>query len=292
MAQTSSTVWLNGDYTDGASQIAVNDRGFLLGDGVFETLLVKNGAPVFLEAHLSRLSRGLELMRLPSPGLDEIGPVFQELAHLNGAEDREAVGRLTVTRGVGARGLVSSDAVGLIPTILATVDAAPTETKECVKLHLTERIRDVRSITSSFKSLSGYQENQAARFEATDAGCDEALLVNASGRIACAATANVFAVDQDGVVRTPPVSDGAMPGVVRSLLLESSGSHGIAIEETPIEPALLASASSIFLTNSLIGVQEACFENETSKPNEVVAKLADVYQIEIKKYLTKRHTIR
>ena len=288
MTNAASTVWLNGVFADQSMQIAINDRGFLLGDGAFETLLIKDGVPVFLEAHLSRLTVGLAVLRIPMPDMDEIGSVFEELAQLNGVDRGKAVGRLTVTRGTGARGLAPASDAALTPTILATVDIAPAIDKRCLKLHLTERIRDAHTVISSFKSLSGYAENQAARFEAADTDCDEALMINASGRIACAATANIFTVDEDGVVRTPPVSEGAMPGVVRNLLLEISKSHGISIKQAPVEVDSLAAADSLFLTNSLIGVAQAHVDGGSAAPNGTVAELANLYQIEIDNYLATR----
>ena len=288
MTDMLSKFWLNGAYSDQSVKIDVNDRGFLLGDGAFETVLIEGGAPVFLEAHLARLAVGLEVLRIPMPDINEIGSVFEQLAHLNGVNRGKAAGRLTVTRGAGSRGLAPASDASSTPTILATVSAEPATNKRCLKLHVTERIRDVRAICSSFKSLSGYAENQAARFDTMDAGCDEALLVNACGRIACAATANIFIIDGYGVVRTPPVSEGAMPGVVRNLLLGISASHGITIEEAPIEVETLAGADSLFLTNSLIGVAQAHVDGGSSAPNGTVVELANLYQIEIENELAKR----
>jgi len=285
MANSLQKIWLNDVYTDETKKITINDRGILLGDGAFETFLIRNGAPVFLGAHLARLAAGLDLLRIPRSALENIGPVFHELARLNDCLNKDAVGRLTVTRGDGARGLVSPDENLQEPTILATVAAAPATKKRYLKLHVSQRVRDSRSVTSSFKSLSGYAENQMARFEAADASCDDALLVNSFDRIACASTANVFVIGSDGIVRTPPTREGAMPGVVRNLLIDVAMYHGIAIEESPIEPEALTSARCLFLTNSMIGVVQAYTEGTCSKPNETVSQLARLYQTEVEKSL-------
>jgi branched-subunit amino acid aminotransferase/4-amino-4-deoxychorismate lyase len=114
------------------------------------------------------------------------------------------------------------------------------------------RCRWSSSATNSFKCTGAYAENFLARAEAAAAGADEAIMLNELGRIASASAANIFFLTAAGL-QTPPVSEGAMPGVVRAILLEEAKALGMPVREDPVDLAALSSSLPL-LTNSLIGV--------------------------------------
>ena len=276
--------WVNGQYTDQDISLSRDDRGFLLGDGVFETILIRNGVPVFLGAHLDRLEKGLRALQIPEPSLSDMKGVFCELVRRNSLVAENISGRLTVSRGSRGRGLAPIQArSGYLDTIApATVLVSVTPTAESnakpLRLFNTARLRDARFLWAGFKSISGYAENQAARFEAEEAGFDEGLLVNLAGRIACAATANLFMIQEDGAVLTPPLSEGAMPGVTRQVIMSLARAEDISMTEAPITMAGLHSASAIFLSNSLIGVRQAVLGADEALKNPLLERLAKLYQ--------------
>lgn len=221
----------------------LTDRGLLLADGVFDTSRVVGGRIILMRAHLARLVGDAAALG--------IGVTPEELEAL--AEEAVPGGadgalRLTVTRGPSARGLAGETAGA--PTLMARFSpiSMPYPTMP-VRLGISTIRRNPTSPTARHKTLS-YTDNIMALREAVAAGVDEALLLSPEGNVACASAANVFAKFGNRLV-TPPVSDGAMPGIVRGWLLEAAMGAGFEAVEESLTPERLAQADGIFLTNSL-----------------------------------------
>lgn len=252
--------WLSGVFVKNA-QIDAGDRGFLLGDGAFETVYVEGGQCAFLDEHIARLKSGLETLRIAPPDFQDIGAVAAGLASRNAIAGRAAM-RLTVTRGAGERGLRFS---GGAPTVLATIAPLAAGASEPARVVVSARRRFAASSAARFKPIGGYLENLLAHNEALEAGADEALMLNEHGRLACAAAANVFVAGKEGVA-TPPAEEGALPGIVRGLILGRAAEAGAPVEERPIEAGELDGAA-IYLTNSLIGVRRAALAGGAAAPD-------------------------
>ncbi len=247
------TVWLNGSYVE-AGSLDPSDRGFLLGDGVFETIYVENGRCAFIREHLARLKAGLAALSIAAPDtLKNIASVIGELAARNALSDARAAARLTITRGASARGLRFAEAGA--PTVLLTLAPLGAASEKPLRLHMSTRPRFSAASTAAFKAIGGYIENMLAHNEALAAGADEAIMINEHGRVACAAAANIFLLGADGLT-TPPVGEGALPGVVRGALLKAAKEIGLSPKQRPVSPDELA-ASDLLLTNSLIGLRAA-----------------------------------
>lgn len=252
--------WLNGEFREDAQAVHIADRGLLLGDGVFETVLLKDGVPAFWDAHMARLEGALNALHIPARA-DAFAPgAVKELAARNGAASGAAVLRLTATRGAGGRGLAPPP--GVAPTLLMTVEPYAPPADDPLRLVVGARRRSEQSLSARYKTAN-YLDNVMARREAAEAGADEAVMLNGKGRVACASAANVFVLSGDGTMTTPPVAEGALPGIVRQVLLERAGEDGFAVREAAIEPSALR-GKRIFLTNSLIGVRPARFHGETA----------------------------
>jgi branched-chain amino acid aminotransferase len=270
-------IWLNGEFRKEGAAIDVSDRGFLLGDGAFETLYVEHGRAAFLAAHLDRLRRGLAVLKIAAPAaLSDMRAVIARLARDNELGAGAASARITVTRGPGARGLAFPGAA--TPTVLVTLAPAPAGAARAQRLVLSPRIRYSGAAGASFKSIGGYVENVLAFNEARAAGGDDALLLNEKGRVASTARANIFVIDDEGSVATPPTSEGAMPGVVRALLIDAAGDHGVRIEEAALAAGDLVGAP-LFATNSLLGLVPASLAGEEGvAPHDVLRRLQSWYQ--------------
>lgn len=236
-------VHLNGRLTDAAqAAVAVGDRGFTLGDGVFETIKVLGGRPLRLAAHWQRLAEGARLLRLPLPlDADALEAALAQVLAANGLDD--AAVRLTVSRGPGQRGLLPP--VPCTPTVLLTAGPLPPAPGPARAVIAREVRRNQHSPLARCKALS-YLDNVLARLEAEERGADEALLLNTDGRLAEASIANLFVVMADGTIATPPVADGALPGVRRAELIGQVGAV-----ERPLMPEDLDTAREAFLTNAL-----------------------------------------
>lgn len=245
-------VWLNGDLIPAdVARIDPRDRGFLLGDGVFETLPAMAGRLFRLADHLARMGRGADLLGLsaPLPDVDMRRAALATLA-ANGLGHDDASLRITYTRGPGPRGLLPPET----PETTLLITAAPAmPTLRPATAIISSQRRNEHAPTARIKCLN-YLDNILARREAAQAGADEGLMCNSSGALAGASAANLFMVE-DGVLLTPAVAEGALPGVTRGVVLGLAGVAGITVEETSIASQRLSRATEAFLTNSLIGVR-------------------------------------
>lgn len=245
-------IWLNGELVPASeARIDPADRGFLLGDGIFETMLARHGRVAFLDAHLLRLMRGTEALGLALP-LDpaRIALACAALLDANGLTDApRAALRLTLTRGPGPRGLalppeptptlmISAAAAGVPPTGISAVLATPR--------------RNNRSPSAQLKAIA-YLDNVLAKEEARARGAEDALMLDTDGHLACASAANIF-VWERGRLLTPMIDCGILPGITRAAILELAPDLGVETLEDRIEPARLMRAEGLFLTNSLMGV--------------------------------------
>jgi branched-chain amino acid aminotransferase len=227
-----SLAWWNGRLVPpGEVRIEPGDPGFLMGDGLFETLRVDAGRPVDVDAHLDRLLAGLERTGIDLPESREAlsGAVA---AVAEAAPGPAARLRITVTRG---------------RTRLITAAPYTPPAGRVDAILLPEPWIDSRSPLAGLKSLS-YQANRLALARAEQAGAFEALLLNERGRLAEGSRSNVL-VGLGGRLFTPPVQDGGLPGTVRRRLLELG-----LVAERSLGPEDLRGAGEVLLTNSLIGV--------------------------------------
>jgi branched-chain amino acid aminotransferase len=214
-AMVDPTIWLNGVLEPaGSARIDPTDRGLTLGDGLFETLRARGGVPCHAGLHLARLRKGAGILGIDVP-LDnaQILAAFEAVLAANGLTD--AVLRLTLTRGVGPRGIAPSPTARPTLLITASAMAAMPETLSAIICQSTRR--NEFSPLSGVKSLN-YLDNIIARREAIARAANDAILLNTQGFVAEACVANVF-VFKNGKWLTPFVNDGALPGIFRGRLL-------------------------------------------------------------------------
>jgi branched-subunit amino acid aminotransferase/4-amino-4-deoxychorismate lyase len=250
--------------------IPLDDRGLLLGDGLFETLLFTRGELVLAEAHSLRMTEGAAVLGLPAPAM----PAFVEcaLAAVEQAglmRDRAAV-RVTLTAGSGGRGL--DRPAEPAPRLFAT--AAPsTRPTSPAALIIAQTRRNQASPASRWKTLA-YLDNVLARREAAAAGADEAVMLNTLGELTCAAAANLFWL-KDGVLFTPAPATGCLDGVMARQAADAAASLGIKVRHVRDGAEVLPRADAVFLTNSLIGVRPAYLAGQAPPaPNAHIERLS------------------
>lgn len=232
------------------ARISPFDRGFLLGDGVFETLRAYRGKPLDLDEHLARLSRGCAITRLPFP--DNLREAIQDTLQANDLED--AAVRITITRGPGGRGASPKGAGPATLLVTASpVPYTPEHYARGVRLATARRRRVAPDSLDPGVKTTGYLVHVLARAEAEDAGADDALFLDPADHVVEATQANVFAVFGDTVV-TPPLSAGLLPGVARQAVLALAQESGLRAKEEPVPRARLDDADEIFLTASVLEV--------------------------------------
>lgn len=261
------TVWLNGRFVPGEAAIDAADRGLLLGDGVFDTALVLGGVVFRREQHLARLVQALEVLEIPAERRD-LEAAMTALAERQGSGSV----RLTVTRGAAPRGLAYPPEPR--PVILGlSAPLAPAAMFAPVRCAMSDIRRNETSPLSRLKSL-GYLDNILASRRAARAGAGEALFLNSRGLLACSSLANLFVVEGFELL-TPPLKDGALPGVTRAWILENAADFGLRATEASVTAKRLGAGDASFLTGSLRLLSPMTLSGEAASAErpEVVLRL-------------------
>jgi len=249
-----------------ARQLSVTDRGFQLGDGIFETLRAKGGRCTELPEHVARLRRSAAGMAIELPDDVDVR-VADGIARLLAAEgydgpDGDASIRITVSRGAwAARGLLPPRDVHLAPTIVIQawrVEPPPAgHLEHGISLVASAVRRDPQNPIATLKTTSR-ADYVYARLEARRAGADDALFLTITGHLSEATTANVFLVraGADGALElaTPALDCAILPGTTRSWLLRWGESVGLRPVEGWLTPDELAAAHEAFLSSSVAGI--------------------------------------
>jgi branched-chain amino acid aminotransferase group I len=240
-------VFVNGELVEGAAaRVPALDRGLLYGYGLFETMRSYGGHVFRLEQHHQRLCEGAALLGLEAPlGLPGLREAIGAVLKRNGLTDASL--RLTLTAG-------PSEAVEPSKAQVVLLAGEPTEYPEALyERGMAAVISPIRrnetSPLSRVKSLN-YLDNLLAREEAHRQSADEAVLLNSQGFVAEGSASNVFLV-RNGVLLTPSVQSGGLPGITRQVVLELAAAAGLEAKETEVEPGDLFEASEAFLTSSL-----------------------------------------
>ena len=268
-------VFLNGQFVPEAQAVVpVNDRGFLLGDGLFETMRVAGGRPFRFAQHLDRMARGADFMKIKLPFIPrELERFAGQLIERN--QMSEAVLRLTLTRGPGGRGYTPGSEGN--PTIVMTLHPVPPAANPAGWSLVTSSLRvPAGAPLAAFKTTSKIL-HVMARAEAVERGTDEALLLNTNGEVAETASGNLFWVHDDTLC-TVPAECGALPGVTRAVVLEICDRLNLKTAQRLIKPAALKNREGVFITQSVFGVVPvAKLDGAPIAPSPRVGQIARAY---------------
>ena len=238
--------------SDSNPVIHANDRGFLLGDGLFETIKATNGQLLFFAEHYTRLQTSATVLDIPLRyDLAVLENQCQQLLVQNKLQNKTAAIRITLTRGVGQRGI--SILASALPTLLISAQAYDDAPRKAIRMMVTNIKRNEYSPLTQLKTTN-YLESIMTRKVAQERGFDEGLMLNTKGMITESSIANVFFIIDDTLI-TPPISDGVLPGIMRQRILEYCVANSIACEERSVLPNELSQVTAAFQTNSLIGIQ-------------------------------------
>ncbi len=245
-------VYLNGQFlSDSEAGLVPFDRGFLYGDGVFETLRAYSGRPFRLRPHLRRLQRGLESLEIACPELSELEWIIHEVITKNSL--KEAYIRLTVTRGICQRGPIPKDCEG--PTVFCYGEpfrALPERLyRQGVRIGLSRRPQWRLPEEAHLKAIS-FLPNILERM---NTGGDEfdKLLLSPDGFISETTVCNIFFLRNDTLF-TPSLECAPLAGITREVVMELARGMGIRVVEGMFRPSELQDAEEAFLTNTLIEV--------------------------------------
>jgi branched-chain amino acid aminotransferase len=228
-----------------APVVRADDHGLVVGDGVFETCAVIDGAPFALTRHVRRLhesAAGLGLTfdeDLVRRGINEVLADCPPRARL----------RITVTGGPSPYGSDRGDGP---PTVLIATGSLK-EWPPTADVALVPWTRNERAATAGLKTTS-YADNVVALAWAHERGAAEALFANSRDEVCEGTGSNVF-YEHDGRLCTPPLSSGCLGGITRELLVEWLRAEGADVDESPRPVEALRTAREAFLTSSTRGAQ-------------------------------------
>lgn len=236
--------WLDDRLVDAAdARVSVLDHGFTVGDGVFETILVRDGAPFALTRHLARLQRSLAGLGIDGPATGRVREAVEAVVSGSGVGTDFSRLRITVTSGAGPFGSDRGDAAATLVVTLAEAAPWPATTS----IATVPWARNERSAIAGLKTTS-YAENAIALAAAKRRGASEAVLADTQGRLCECTGSNVFVV-VDGEAFTPALDCGCLQGVTRELVLEW-GPAVVAVHEAHLPYDVLFTADEVFITSS------------------------------------------
>lgn len=249
---SSTAFWLDGSL---ASALPLPDRGLDFGDGLFETLLLRHGEPLFVELHMQRLKRGLELLGFP----DCLDRVASELAQSAAATAGRgwpwSALRLTITRGAGPRGYAAPPH----PRPRVVITATQLE-RDCARQSQAARLGVARIRWAAQPALAGIKhlnrlEQVLAANECRSLGFDELVMLAQSGHAVSVTAGNLFLL-REGQLLTPVLRDSGIAGTRRRLVMERwAPAIGLRAVECDLNLADVEAADEVFYSSSLLGIR-------------------------------------
>jgi branched-chain amino acid aminotransferase len=276
-------IWLDGELVDeSAAKISVFDHGLLYGDGVFEGIRFYNGRVFRLEEHIRRLFDSARAIVLNIPWTqEEVCRFTLETIAANNLQDGYI--RLVVTRGAGGLGLnpylCERASMFIISSSISLYPAEYYENGLEVITCATRRPAPA-ALMPQVKSLN-YLNNIMAKVEAIQAGALEAIMLNEQGYVAECTGDNIFII-RDGVLHTPQVSDGALDGITRNVILELADQLGVKKIERCMTRYDIFTADECFLTGTAAEVIPVVALDRrqigTGKPGEVTKRFIEAFR--------------
>jgi branched-chain amino acid aminotransferase len=277
-------VYLNGKLVPREQALlSIYDHGFLYGDGAFEGIRAYNGRVFRLEPHIQRLFRSARALNIDLCITEaDFNAAVLETARANELESGYI--RVSISRGVG---------LGLDPAHLKSDPTIAISTEQ-LRLYPQEmydngldvitastRVPPSVCIDPQIKSLGRYVNNITAKMEANRVGAGEALMLNMEGRVAEATGDNIF-LWREGVLITPPTSEGALPGITRQTVIDCAAAAGIPFREAAITLYDCYTADESFLTGTAAEVIPMVRLDGrpigSGKPGEVTLQLIEAFR--------------
>jgi branched-chain amino acid aminotransferase len=275
-------VFLNGLFVpEDKAVVSVFDRGFLYGDGLFETIRIYGGVPFRWEAHWQRLEQGARALAIVLPGAAvEIRGHVDQLVQRN--QMPEALLRLVLSRGIGLRGYSPSGAVR--PTLVMSLHSPPGAAGQRAprwRLTTASYRLPARDALARWKTCNRLPQI-LARAEAEAAGANEALLLNSLNKVAEASSSNLFWI-RKGVVGTAPLTSGVLEGVTRAVVRQICQKLRLPTGENSITLQELRLAEGVFLSLSSWGIIEVvALDGQALGESPLTSRIAEAYAEEVR----------
>ncbi|NOS74437.1 MAG: aminodeoxychorismate lyase [Methyloglobulus sp.] len=240
-------ILVNGVETN---HIPVNDRGFQYGDGLFETIEVVDGQPVFLEQHLVRLGSGCLRLNIPRPNIQQITDEIYYVCK----NSKQAVLKIIITRGAGGRGYRQPETVH--PTRVISLHPFPeypnAHSEQGIVAHICNARLGLNPALAGIKHLNRL-EQILARAEWDDPTVQEGIMLDINDHVIEGTMTNLFYV-KDDIIYTASLQSTGVAGVMRGIIAKLLPEHGCKLIEHEYGKEDLLSADEVFVCNSIIGI--------------------------------------
>ncbi|MDD1637880.1 MAG: aminodeoxychorismate lyase [Methylococcaceae bacterium] len=238
---------VNGEYKE---HIEISDRGFQYGDGLFETIAVTDGQPVFLDRHLDRLKAGCLRLYIPFPGT---GLLIQEAQKLC-RHSSKAVLKLILTRGSGGRGYRQPDVIQTtrVLSLYPFPDYPDIYKEQGIVVRFCNTRLGLNPALAGIKHLNRL-EQILARAEWTDSGIQEGIMLDSNDHVIEGTMTNLFYI-RDNTLYTSLLIQSGVAGIMRSIIMTISSGHGLSVMEHTFTKDELLLADEVFVCNSIIGI--------------------------------------
>jgi len=242
-------ILINGESKE---HIEISDRGFQYGDGLFETIEVRDGLAVFLERHLERLNSGCQRLGIPFPGMDLLSLETNELSRRS--TPSRAVLKIIITRGSGGRGYRQPDVIQ--PTRVLSLHPYPDYPDVYPEQGIVARFCTTRlglnPALAGIKHLNRL-EQVVARSEWNDASIQEGLMLDVNNHVIEGTMTNLFYIKNSDLY-TAPLTQSGVAGIIRRIIMTLAADHGLSVIEHEFTKDELLSADELFVCNSIIGI--------------------------------------
>ena len=262
-----------------AIKISPSNRAFNYGDAVFETVKILNGKVIFWEEHYFRLMASMRMIRMRIPIEFTLEFLQEEILKIVAVQEISGSlrVRLTIFRKDGGFYTPKTNEVGY----LITVDEFEYQAKEIYRIDLYKDFYVNSGYLSTIKSTNKLI-NTLASVYAEENDLDNCVLLNERKGVVEVTNANIFLLKGD-TVKTPPLSEGCLKGIIRAKVIEMlEKKEGIQMEESAITPFEIQKADEIFLTNSIMGIQPVThyrkkgFKTDFSKRLQLSLKIQEI----------------
>ncbi|MGH9715225.1 MAG: aminotransferase class IV [Candidatus Acidiferrales bacterium] len=267
-------------------RLSPGQSGLLNGWGLFTTMRVVEGIPFAFERHWKRLSHDAQITRCPLPFDPE--KVHDQLAEVLRANNvREGCARVYIIHNRAGGFWRSDEGMPAADLLIYSADLPPV--RQAVRLAIREHGRHAASPLAGVK-VTSWLNNVWNLAEAQQAGWDEVVLLNERGEISECTAANIFCVQEGGIV-TPPLSSGCLEGVTRSLVLELGPAAGIQVDERTLFPEDIYCADEVFISSTnrnAIGVAEVGGHAMMTPLGPITKRIEEAFSAYVRDYVDAR----
>lgn len=262
-------------FNEKDAPISFRSRAFRYGDGMFETIRIINGKPIFIENHINRIKKGLGVFQISLPEIlneDKLEKAIIDLTKINGI-DRGGFCRFIVWRNAEGRYMPENDNSSFLIEVNPYPNNLFVLSKSGKSIDIFQDMRKQINLLCQYKTLNS-QLNVMAAVQARNKGVDDNLICNEDGMIIESTNSNVFIVS-NGTIYTPPLSDGCVGGTMRMNVINAALELKISVYESSLNQQHLLMANEILLSNAIMGIDWVNAFKHKRYYSTIASKLVD-----------------